>query len=494
MNNFIKNIQKLKSRNKKIGMVHGVFDVVHVGHIIHFLEAKKKVDFLIASVTSDKYVNKAPGKPIFSVQNRIKVLENLKLIDLVIESNSNNALKSISLIKPNFYFKGTEYKDKKDITNNIKLEEKYVKRFGGKIIFTEGQVYSSSKIINEKFNFLSETVNNFIKKINLNKFKENLYNFKEINKKILIIGDPIIDTYKMVESTGKSNKAPIISSRFLSEESYGGGTILVANFLKKFCKDVSILYPSNKKNNKLINIFLDPNIKKIKFKSKINFVEKIRFIEHYSKTKLFQNTLNEDKRANNLEIIKLKKFLSLKFKNYDKIFIFDFGYNSFPKELINTININPKKFIINCQSNSYNFGYNIPTKFSKGSIICMDELEYRLCVQDKSLPINELIKKNLNKFNKFNQLIITAGRIGCYIVKNKKVYFVPSFFNELKDATGCGDIFLSAYGLAHITNNFNLHECAILAHIAAGIHGTYFGNKNMVDYKSLIKVSDNILK
>ena len=47
MNNFIKNIQKLKSRNKKIGMVHGVFDVVHVGHIIHFLEAKKKVDFLL---------------------------------------------------------------------------------------------------------------------------------------------------------------------------------------------------------------------------------------------------------------------------------------------------------------------------------------------------------------------------------------------------------------------------------------------------------------
>ena len=183
-----------------------------------------------------------------------------------------------------------------------------------------------------------------------------------------------------------------------------------------------------------------------------------------------------------------------KFKNYDKIFIFDFGYNSFPKELINTININPKKFIINCQSNSYNFGYNIPTKFSKGSIICMDEIEYRLCVQDKSLPINELIKKNLNKFNKFNQLIITAGRIGCYIVKNKKVYFVPSFFNELKDATGCGDIFLSAYGLAHIANNFNLHECAIIAHIAAGIHGTYFGNKNKVDYESLIKVSNNILK
>lgn len=494
MNNFIKKIQKLKNKNKKIGMVHGVFDVVHVGHIIHFLEAKKKVDFLIASVTSDKYVNKAPGKPIFSVTNRIKVLENLKLIDLVIESNSNNALKNISLIKPNFYFKGAEYKDNKDITNNIKLEKECVKKFGGEIVFTEGQVFSSSKIINEKFNFLSETANNFIKKINLKKFKENLFNFKEINKKILIIGDPIIDIYKMVESTGKSNKASIISSQYINEKSYGGGTILIANFLSKFCKNVSVLYSSNKQNNKIINKFLDSKVNKVQFKSKVNFVEKIRFIEHYSKIKLFQNTLNENKRLDEFEVKRLKKFLINKIKNYDKIFIFDFGYHSFPKELIDVINLNPKKFIINCQSNSYNFGYNIPTKFSNGSIICMDEIEYRLCVQDKNLPINDLIKKNLNKFIKFDQLIITRGKFGCYIVKNKKVYFIPSFFSELKDTTGCGDIFLAAYGLSHITNNFNLEECATISHIAAGIHGTYFGNKNMVDYKSLIKVSDNILK
>ncbi len=42
MNNFIKKIQELKNKNKKIGMVHGVFDVVHAGHITHFTEAKKK--------------------------------------------------------------------------------------------------------------------------------------------------------------------------------------------------------------------------------------------------------------------------------------------------------------------------------------------------------------------------------------------------------------------------------------------------------------------
>ena len=68
--NFLKEIGLLKKRGKTIGLVHGVFDVIHVGHIKHFEEAKKKVDILIASVTDDKFVNKAPGKPIFNIDER----------------------------------------------------------------------------------------------------------------------------------------------------------------------------------------------------------------------------------------------------------------------------------------------------------------------------------------------------------------------------------------------------------------------------------------
>ena len=56
----------LKKKNKKIGLIHGVFDVIHYGHIKYFEEAKNKVDYLIVSVTTDEYVNKGPGKPIFN--------------------------------------------------------------------------------------------------------------------------------------------------------------------------------------------------------------------------------------------------------------------------------------------------------------------------------------------------------------------------------------------------------------------------------------------
>ena len=197
-------ISILKKKKLKIGLVHGVFDVLHLGHVIHFEQAKKKVDFLIASVTSDKYVNKSPGKPIFKLNQRMKMLNHVKEIDFVIESNFETAEENIKLIKPNFFFKGTEYK-KFDVTGNINNELKLVKKFGGKTIFTDGDVFSSSKVINNAFDYLSEDVKKFIKKINILKLKNKLSLLQNVNKKVLVIGDRIIDTSKLVNLSCKSN-------------------------------------------------------------------------------------------------------------------------------------------------------------------------------------------------------------------------------------------------------------------------------------------------
>jgi bifunctional ADP-heptose synthase (sugar kinase/adenylyltransferase) len=45
---------------RKIVLCHGVFDLLHVGHIRHFEQAKKLGDILVVTVTPDIYVNKGP--------------------------------------------------------------------------------------------------------------------------------------------------------------------------------------------------------------------------------------------------------------------------------------------------------------------------------------------------------------------------------------------------------------------------------------------------
>ena len=59
------NVLKNKLKGKKFSLVHGVFDLLHIGHIRHFEEAKKFSDLLVVSITADKYVNKGPSKPVF---------------------------------------------------------------------------------------------------------------------------------------------------------------------------------------------------------------------------------------------------------------------------------------------------------------------------------------------------------------------------------------------------------------------------------------------
>ena len=105
--------EKLKKirKTKKIVLCHGVFDLVHLGHIKHFKSAKKFGDYLIVSITANEYINKGPGRPIFHHKERLEYLKQIKIIDEVIISESLSAESIIKLVKPHYYVKGPDYKD-----------------------------------------------------------------------------------------------------------------------------------------------------------------------------------------------------------------------------------------------------------------------------------------------------------------------------------------------------------------------------------------------
>ena len=392
-----KNIKpKLKSykSKRKIGMVHGVFDIVHLGHILHFKQAKKKVDYLIASITVDQFVNKGPGKPIFKNNDRKEFLESIDYIDEVVFSNSLTALNNIRKIKPDIYFKGLDYTLNEDVTKNINLEKKEVEKYGGKLEFTNSRIFSSSKIINENFNYINPEIKPYFKKTNKNKLIKNIYEIKKKNLKILIIGDAILDNYIFSVPSGKANKSSNISVRFLKSKIYAGGSMLVANFLSSFTnKKIDLVWPSNSYNDKYIEL-LDQNINPLKIKTKTKIISKNRFLDNYSHLKYFQYSKNEDLILNILEKKNIIKFIKRNKNKYDLIYLYDFGYLYGEEEITSFINSKLKNNVyINCQSNSYNFGFNIPKKYSNGKVLCMDEVEFRLCVNNNKDEIKGLIEK-----------------------------------------------------------------------------------------------------
>ena len=141
--------KKLKKENKKIVLCHGVFDLVHLGHVNYFKSSKEYGDILVVSVTKGKFVNKGINRPYNTDGDRVEYLTSLNLIDYVVLNDKPTSVNIIKVLKPNIYAKGPDYKNiKKDITGEIKNEIKAVKSIKGKVIFTDDRSLSSSKILN----------------------------------------------------------------------------------------------------------------------------------------------------------------------------------------------------------------------------------------------------------------------------------------------------------------------------------------------------------
>ena len=124
-------IADLKSKGKKIVHCHGVFDLLHIGHIKHFEQAKTFGNVLVVTITPDEYVNKGPNRPAFTTTLRLEALAGLESIDFVAANKWSDAIETIKMLQPEFYCKGPDYKaHSDDITGKIDDEEEAIKSVG----------------------------------------------------------------------------------------------------------------------------------------------------------------------------------------------------------------------------------------------------------------------------------------------------------------------------------------------------------------------------
>lgn len=74
-----------KKKRKIIGLVTGVFDVLHYEHVEFLSFAKTKVDILIIGLESDKNVKlfKGDKRPIFDFNKRSFVLSRIDCVDFI---------------------------------------------------------------------------------------------------------------------------------------------------------------------------------------------------------------------------------------------------------------------------------------------------------------------------------------------------------------------------------------------------------------------------
>lgn len=91
----------------KVVLVHGVWDLLHVGHVTHLERAARLGTFLVVSVVADAFVTKR--KPIYGEKARVALLKALRCVDQVVLCKAPGPEALISKLHPDIYVRGSDY-------------------------------------------------------------------------------------------------------------------------------------------------------------------------------------------------------------------------------------------------------------------------------------------------------------------------------------------------------------------------------------------------
>jgi rfaE bifunctional protein nucleotidyltransferase chain/domain len=234
---------QLQEAGRSVVQAHGAFDLLHLGHVRHLEAARKLGDVLIVTITADHFVNKGPGRPVFTAALRAEMLATLEYVDWVAINDSADAVSAINRIRPSVYVKGQDYQNPQgDITGKITLEREAVEAAGGRIQFTDEVMYSSTELINRHINVFEPNIREHLDALRRDGGLAELIELIERVRdyRVLLIGDAIIDEYQYVLPMGKTPKENMIATRYQDRELFAGGVLAGANQVAWFCGEVAV--------------------------------------------------------------------------------------------------------------------------------------------------------------------------------------------------------------------------------------------------------------
>ena len=496
----LKDLKTIRKKNKKdIVLVHGVFDIVHKGHLEYFKEAKKFGNILVASVTDDKYVKKGFNRPYFKSLDRIKFLSELDIIDKVVLSKNKSSIEIINSLKPNFYVKGPDYLDKKnDKAGNLEAEKKAVKMNGGKIIFTSGILMSSTKIINDNFNefnvipkFLIQNKLSFFNKSKIIKEFE-ACNKKIKKQKVLVIGEIILDNYLYSTPLGTPSKENILSVNYIKKVEFYGGSIPIINNISELHNDITFLsfYKSKKFADKIKKKYSNKANINLIYEDQFKEIKKNRYIDINNNRKFFEFYDFNNKEYTNF---KLLNYLKSNLKKFDKVIVCDFGHGLINDEVAEILQKKSKFLCINIQTNSGNRGFNLFTKFKKADLLALDEPEIRLGLSARYKSLDKIIYDK--KLQNFKNIMITLGVNGLALKLSgeKKYTFFPALGSNIIDTIGAGDAVYS-YCSMLISNTRNNILIGFFCSIAGAIKTRILGHSNYIKIEEVKRSFESLIK
>lgn len=293
---------------------------------------------------------------------------------------------------------------------------------------------------------------------------------KFVNKRVLVVGDIMLDEYLWggVERISPEAPVPVVSVE-KETKMPGGATNVVNNLLGLKAKVYITGVIGNDDSGKYLKRYFNKNIADLNgliIEPARPTTLKTRIIAHN------QQVVRVDKES--IDPIKSKtvrdiiKYVKKVIKQIDGIVISDYGKGvivpDLIKEIISLANKNDKVIAVDPKIEHF-FQYRNVTLITPNHFEAEKALNIKIKTQDDVFKAGREIMKKLN----LSSLFITQSKDGMTVFqKNKNPIHSPTHAKKVYDVTGAGDTVISTAVMALVAS-CTYEEAAALANYAAGI-------------------------
>jgi rfaE bifunctional protein nucleotidyltransferase chain/domain len=426
--------KELTRAQKKIVHCHGVFDLVHIGHLRHFKAARELGDVLIITLTADPYVNKGPLRPIFTEALRAEALADLSYVDYVAINPHASAIEAIKAIAPTWYVKGQDYKARLETTGSkLKGEVEAVRACGGDIYFTEDIQFSSSALINQHLSPYPQQVSDYLNKIkkvfSCEDFDKALATIR--NKRVLVVGETFLDETRSVVLTPAAQATGSITGNLRSKEIRTCGAARNALCATAFADSVTLYGPQRTQSRSLEQtrppyVAISPDV------SGKYALTRERTLEGATQRVLFELWSGETGDLSEEHQERLVRELKLLLSASDIVITADYGTGFITRRLAELL-AEESKFLGIFQSPVISSGaYRTPSHYPRADIFMLDGAALEREMRRPEIDVAHALEKLGNRMDIERACLVDPEEGALLRNKSGSLYNAPSLSDEIQ--------------------------------------------------------------
>jgi cytidyltransferase-like protein len=432
-----------RHRNQTIVQCHGAFDLIHIGHLIHLEEARALGDILVVTITGDRYITKKRSVS-FTEAQRARQVAALEIVDYVAIVPEPSALAAIGALHPDVYVKGPEYANLLlDKSRSIYHEVRVLDSYGGRIQFTSGDTFSSTKLSHFLLASPEASQDNPLLRNDRVRFRDvaNLgFKLEDVKAflaraadlRVCVLGETIVDEWVDVAVTNLSTQSKCIAGVETGRVRQTGGVGIIALHLADFVKEVHCV------TNGLVGP-LPGNIS-VTHITPGQLVE-TRFVDRNGGHPLFK--------SRSLDLANVRRDALPDFDDFDLVLVADYGHGLLDAPGVNArIAGRSRAFVAAmAQVNSSNYGYNLPTKYAGADYYSLNRTEAELCIHERDLQADALVDR-VSRLLNCPAVSVTDGDQGAVVALGDDRFAVPTLITVVIDTIGCGDAYFALSSVA----------------------------------------------